>query len=230
MKIVVWMLKLLPLVVALLFLHFYLPSKDVVRIVDTDVKRMDVVSRDFVGEGKSGAPARTRDVRFVNAVWPDGKPRVYRNEETDWGFPWYFKFDSGNLQTEAQDLRSTKDNPIWVVITHYGWRFEILSMFPNAVEVERIDDPEFFPIPWFRIVFFVLFGALVALALVPLALVRRGPLEAFPGRAGDRRPLRERFQRLRPSLALVQGQHWRPLRRPAQARRRLRRAPISASA
>ena len=160
MKIVVWMLKLLPLVVAILFLHFYLPSKDVVRIVDTDVKRMDVVSKDVVGEGGAGVPTRTRDVRFINAVWPNGDPRVYRNEETDWSFPWYFKFDSGNLQTEAQDLRSTKENPTWVVITHYGWRFEILSMFPNAVEIEQIDDPDHFPIPWFRIVFFVLFGGL----------------------------------------------------------------------
>ncbi len=161
MKIVIWMLKLLPLVVAILFLHFYLPSKDVVRIVDTDVKRMDVTSRDSVTEGQGGTPARTRDVRFINTVWPgpDGGVRVYRNEETDWGFPWYFKFDSGNLQTEAQDLRSTKDNPIWVVMTHYGWRIEILSMFPNAVALERIDDPDYVPIPWFRIVFFVLSAA-----------------------------------------------------------------------
>ena len=162
MKIVFWMLKLLPFVVGLLFLHFYLPSKDVVRIVDTDVKRMDVVSKDFVEEGQGEGFTRTRDVRFVNAVWPDGKPRVYRNEETDWSFPWYFKFDSGNLQTEAQDLRSTAADPIWVVITHYGWRIEILSMFPNAVEVERVEGPDHFPIPWFRIVFFVLLAALLA--------------------------------------------------------------------
>ena len=156
MKIVFWMLRLLPFVVGLLFLHFYLPSKDIVRIVDTDVKRMDVVSKDFVKEDQGQGPTVTRDVRFINAVWPNGDPRVYRNEETGWGFPWYFKFDSGNLQTEAQDLRSTQAEPIWVMITHYGWRIEILSMFPNAVEVERIEDPDIYPIPWFRIVFFVL--------------------------------------------------------------------------
>ena len=137
------------------FLHFYLPSKDVVRIVGTDVKRMDVVSREFVKEGDGGRATGTRDVRFINAVWPNRKPRVYRNEETDWGFPWYFKFDSGNIQAVAQDLVSTAGDPQWVVTTHYGWRIEILSMFPNAVDIRTVDRPDYWPIPWFNIVFFI---------------------------------------------------------------------------
>jgi hypothetical protein len=159
-KTFVWTLRILPLLALAAFLHFYLPGKDVVRIVDTDVKRMDVVSKNFVKEDTTGQFTRTRDVRFINTAWPDGTPRVYRNEETDWGFPWYFKFDSGNLQTLAQDLRSTKQEPAWVVVTHYGWRIELFSMFPNAVEIDPAAGPDVFPIPWFNIGFFVLLGLL----------------------------------------------------------------------
>ncbi len=153
-----WFLRLLPVAVIAAFLHFYLPSQDVVRIVDTDVKRMDVQSKDLVQEDSGSQATRTRDVRFINAAWPDGKPRVYRNEETNWGFPWYFKFDSGNLQTLAQDLRSTKESPAWVVITHYGWRIELFSMFPNAIAIEPVASPDDTPVPWFNIGFFVILG------------------------------------------------------------------------
>jgi hypothetical protein len=145
-----------------LFLNFYLPSKDVVRVVGTDVKRMDVVSHEFVREGDGREAAGTRDVRFINAVWPDGKPRVYRNEETDWSFPWYLKFDSGNIQAIAQDMVATSDNPKWVVVTHYGWRIEIFSMFPNAVGIKQVDGPDYFSIPWFNIFFFLGLVMLIA--------------------------------------------------------------------
>lgn len=148
-------------VLVVAFLNFYLPSKDVVRIVGTDVKRMDVVNRDFVKEGDGKSVGNTRDVRFVNAVWEDGSPRVYRNEETDWGFPWYFKFDSGNVQAKAQNLASTQENPKWVVVTHYGWRIQIFSMFPNAVDIEQVDGPDYTPVPWFNIVFLISLAVLI---------------------------------------------------------------------
>ena len=169
-KIAGWLLRLLPFLVIAGFLHYYLPGKDVVRIVDTDVKRMDVTSGDLVAEGNGARQgSATRDVRFINAAWPNGKPRVYRNEETGWGFPWYFKFDSGNLQTEAQDLRSTKADPQWVVIIHYGWRIEILSMFPNAVGIQPVDSPDYVPVPWFNIAFFTL----LAIALISIWIAWR---------------------------------------------------------
>ena len=154
MKYVTWSIRILLALLLLALLDFYLPAKDVVRIVDTDVKRMNVVSRDFVEEDAVNSSIITRDVRFINTVWPDGKPRVYRNEETGWGFPFYFKFDSGNLQTEAQDQRSTADAPNWVIVTHYGWRIEIFSMFPNAVHVETAPGPDHTAFSIFRIVFF----------------------------------------------------------------------------
>ena len=159
-----WVLRLLPLLVLAIFLHFYLPGHDVVRIVGTEVNRMD---RPAPAAAEEGAPApvpTTRDVRFINTVRPGGAPAVFRNEDTDWSFPWYFKFDSGNLQAQAQDQISTKESPRWVVVTHYGWRIEILSMFPNAVDIDEAEGPDETIIPWFNIVFLVLLAAaLIAL-------------------------------------------------------------------
>ena len=149
-----WGLKLLPLVLIAAFLQFYLPGHDIVRIVGTEVNRMDRPATGTSGQN-SAAPA-TRDVRFINTVRPNGKPSVYRNEDTDWGFPWYFKFNAGNLQAEAQDLVSTRENPKWVVITHYGWRIEIFSMFPNAVAIAPAAGPDATVVPWFNIVFLTL--------------------------------------------------------------------------
>lgn len=216
MRFVTWGIRIVAILVVLAFLDFYLPGHDVVRIVDTDVKRMDVVSRDFVEEDAGQRFARTRDVRFINAVWPDGVPRVYRNEETGWGFPFYFKFDSGNLQTEAQDLRSTAEAPVWAKVTHYGWRIEIFSMFPNAVEVEQVPGPDHLAVPVFRIVF-AFWAAIFVLVL--WWLWRR-----FRDRVWtpfmDKLALDQRFDNASSSL----GQLWRWLRANRNDRRTERRS------
>ena len=151
-----WGLKLLPLLLVAAFLHFYLPGHDIVRIVGTEVNRMDRPARSAAEQDGLSLGTVTRDVRFINTVRPGGHAAVYRNEDTDWGFPWYFKFDSGNLQAEAQDLISTKETPKWVVVTHYGWRIEILSMFPNAVDVDLVEGPEATVVAWFSIIFLTL--------------------------------------------------------------------------
>ena len=155
------------------FLHYYLPSNDVVRIVGIDVKRVDVTQRTKTDEGARSTITVNKDVRYINAVWPSRKPRVYRNEDTGWGFPWYFKFDSGNLQAEAQDAISTADNPRWFVVKHYGWRIVILSMYPNAISIREVPGPDFSPVPWFNIVFLSLLGLLVIFIWRFAVLLRR---------------------------------------------------------
>ncbi len=134
------------------WLQFYLPSYDIVRIVNTDIKRVDS-SGFFDSESPGATQTSTRDVRFINGAMPDGDPRVYRNEDTGWSFPPYFKFSSGDLHAEAQALISTAEAPVWVRVTHYGWRFSYLTVFPNAVAVERVTGPDATVIPWFNIIF-----------------------------------------------------------------------------
>jgi hypothetical protein len=147
----------------LVFLHYTLPQRDVVRIVDTEVRRVDFGENSWFWAGAdSGQDAASvnRDVRFINTVLYDGGVMVYRNEDTGWGWPPYFKLDSSNLQTEAADLASPKGAPQWVIVTHYGWRNEVFSIFPNAAGVRAIDDPEKLLIPYFNILILTIMAGL----------------------------------------------------------------------
>ncbi len=146
-------------------LHYTLPQTDIVRIVNTEVRRVDFGENSLFwaqgDAGQEGAQTPNRDVRFIEAFYENGRPMVYRNEDTGWGWPPYFKLDSSNLQAEARDLISTKENPQWVALRHYGWRNEFMSIFPNAVSVKPVDGPDYRVINWFNIVFLTVFFALV---------------------------------------------------------------------
>ena len=144
------------------FLHYSLPSRDVVRIVGTDVVRQDVERRDAEGNRVTV----TRDVRFIYAKSPGGGDRVYRNEDTGWGWPPYFKFDTADLAAQATDRVSTAEAPDWVVVRHYGWRIPVLSMFPNALSIRPASGPDESPLPWFNIIF-------ITLLVLSVLIVRR---------------------------------------------------------
>ena len=144
---------LLLLIVGAVLLNYYLPSRDVVKIVGTEVKRIDISKgapfwdRADIGTNNEA----TRDVRFINAEFPNGKTKVYRNEDTGWGFPPYFKFDSSDVTAAAQSLSNDEDQ--WVAVRHYGWRIRLFSIFPNVTSIKRVSGPDVFLIPWFNIVF-----------------------------------------------------------------------------
>ena len=132
---------------------------------------MDVDSGELRTEGQPGA---TRDVRFINAVTADGHTRVYRNEDTRWGFPPYLKFDSADITAQAQDL-ARRDS--WVLVEHYGWRIQMLSMFPNAVELTEVEEGyEYFP--WAAIItLIIILGLLIAGYVAVLRLIASLHLE-----------------------------------------------------
>ena len=145
------------------FLHYTLPQRDIVRIVNTYEERQDVTgwTRLFwAASDQSQAKLESWDVQFIQAVQPDGDPMVYRNEDTGWGWPPYFKFDTANLYTNASDAVSAKDAPEWYAIRHYGWRNEFLSIFPNAVSINQVAGPDVRLIPWFNIIVLTLLAAL----------------------------------------------------------------------
>jgi hypothetical protein len=145
------------------FLHYTLPQYDVVRIVSTYEERqeLDNWKRIFWSTPDSQSQAAvTRDVQFIQSFRPNGDAVVYRNEDTGWHWPPYFKFDTANLYTEANDAVSTKDDPEWVVVLHYGWRSVFLSTFPNAISISPATGPDDKPINWFNIIFLTLLSAL----------------------------------------------------------------------
>ncbi|MEO1562607.1 MAG: DUF1523 family protein [Pseudomonadota bacterium] len=166
MRYIKWTFTVLLVLFLAALLHYTLPQKDIVRVVDSDIKRMEVGARPvFWGRGDTfneTSGLGTRDVRFINTVDVDGRTRVYRNEDTGiFGWPPYFKTDSSDLQTLAADLRSTSADPRWVVLTHYGWRSTWFTIFPNAVGVREVESPDVQIIPWFNIVFLTLFALLM---------------------------------------------------------------------
>ncbi|MEC9347476.1 MAG: DUF1523 family protein [Pseudomonadota bacterium] len=165
MRKLIWGLAGLVVLVFGLVLEYSLPQHDIVRIVGTDVKRMDVGERSWFWAEPDATTGRgdNRDVRFVNAATPDGDAYVYRNEDTNWSYPPYFKFESGSLNARAQALISTEAQPIWAVVTHYGWRIELFTMFPNVVDIRRAEGPDEFIFPWFNTIFLLLLGTLFIL-------------------------------------------------------------------
>lgn len=154
-----------------LFFSYVLPQHDIAQITETDTRRTDFGSLNqwFYAQADSGAATlENRDVLYIFA---DKKktfllgliPRdavgvsVYRNEDTGWIWPPYFKFDSSNLQAEAASQArrgADAEGGNWAVITHYGWRIPVLSIFPNAIAIEPATGPDQRTIPWFNIFFF----------------------------------------------------------------------------
>lgn len=163
MRYVKWTLIVLFWLLVASVLHYTLPQHDIARITDTYEKRIDPGENSLfwaVHDVGSNATTANRDVFFIQTRGANGKVMVYRNEDTGWSWPPYFKVNSSNLQAEAADMKSTAEAPKWVVIRHYGWRNEFMSIFPNAVKIRPADGPDMRIIPWFNIVFLTLLFAL----------------------------------------------------------------------
>ena len=121
---------------------------------------------------------------FIQSVDAEGAPRVYRNEDTGWGWPPYLKFASHNLQAEATNLASTATSPTWVAISHYGWRSQWLTIFPNALSLRAVDGPDAKVFPWGSVAILVALG-LGVIALWRLAgLAYRAYVAPFVARVG----------------------------------------------
>lgn len=156
MKKIKWIFGLLVLALIGAGLHYALPSRDIVRIVGTEVR--------LKSETRTESDGSTRilqnDIYFIKTVLPNGKPRVFRNEDN----AWYFKFDSSNLDTKASNLVSTEADPRWVVVRHYGWRIPVFSMYQNAISIRPAAGPDERLFPWLNIV--LIAGVLVGILII----------------------------------------------------------------
>lgn len=162
-----WILKAVFALLVFLFLDYTLPSRETVRITNTYNRLTDLgANRIFYASPDTGAvenAAGQRDIRFIDTVKPNGRPRVYRNEDTGWIWPPYFKYDSANLQAVATDLRSTAEAPRWVSMTSYGWRISWLTIYPNAIAITPVAGPDADPLNWVALLILVLLGGLLFL-------------------------------------------------------------------
>jgi hypothetical protein len=159
-----WGFRAIFWIAVLAFLHYTLPQHDIARITDTYEKRVNPGTNSiFWSKADTGEnpTAAERDVFFIQTFRTNDKPMIYRNEDTGWGWPPYFKFNTANLQARASDLMSKKsaEDAQWVAIRHYGWRNEFFSIYPNAISLWAVDGPEARIIPWFNIILLTLLAA-----------------------------------------------------------------------
>jgi hypothetical protein len=162
-----------------LFLFYNLPRTAVVQISGTDMKRVDresgkVVERQAADDSGRGT-LKTYDVRYINSVDSSGKTRVFRNEDTGWGWPPYFKFNSADLTAQAQAYASGSEKP-WVLVKYYGWRIRMFSVFPNAISLRTVDR-SYSHFPLFNVV-------LISLLVVAFFIIRRKVKKLLAGRRG----------------------------------------------
>jgi len=154
LKIIAIVLLAVPVVAVVSFTEFYLPSTVLVRITGIDVKRLDT------GKETQSGQALTRDVRFIYARdIHSGKDYAFRNEDTGWGWPPYFKFNSGTLAARASNIKETEGDSV-ILIRYYGWRIPIFDMYPNAVSV-RVVSSDYSHVPVFNIIFIIVVLALI---------------------------------------------------------------------
>lgn len=165
MRTVKWIFWGLVVLIVGLFLNYNLPQHDIVRITEAKNQQIPLgaINKYFYASQDSGTTATAvRDVRLIQAFYPNGKSIVFRNEDTGF-WPPYLKFDSSDLDNKALDYKSTADAPKWVMVTHYGWRISWESIYPNAVRIVPVAGPDVRIIPWVNIVILILFAGLIFL-------------------------------------------------------------------
>jgi hypothetical protein len=134
---------------------FFLPSTEKVYLTGTEIKRLDATDGSLL-----------HDVRYIQARKFDGSNIVYRNEDTRWGFPFYFKFDAADMASEAANVVRNDPDAV-VLVTYYGVRSRVFDLYPNAVSFKKVPK-DYVHVPVFNAVFFTLLVALIILTFVVL--------------------------------------------------------------
>lgn len=221
MRTVGFTLRLLPILLLGLMLHYVLPQHDIVQVTSTDVIRTDLSGYNhiFYAQPDTGNAAQpTRDLRLINTqrkktfllgfVGRDTtEVMVYRNEDTGWIWPPYFKFDSSDLHAEAAAYARTDG---WYSLTHYGWRIQWASIYPNAVAIKPVDGPDASIVPWFNIFFFVFLIFAIGLIRAMWFQFRERMVDPAMDTAGDRMDVMQAGVARRRSLMRRWFNSWKP--------------------
>ena len=188
MRIVKWIIVGLLVLTLGALLHYTLPRHEVVRIVGVETRLETFgINRFFYASVPSGAgEADSRDVRYIETFRPTGREIVFRNEDTGWGWPPYFKMNSADMQARARDMVSSSADPLWVRVTYYGVRSRMLSIYPNAIRLRPAEGPEESTIPWSRIIGLIGLAVLAFWVWRVLRRFRRRRVEPFMEATAER--------------------------------------------
>ena len=143
--------------------NYAMPSYDETYVTGMEVRRMD---KDGVISKSNPADGEVRDVYFLFTESEPNKVMVYRNEDTGWGLPPYFKFGPADIQAKAQAYANEKQR---VQIKYYGWRINWMNEFRNIVSIKPLLEGETVAQP---IVSYVLYGIIVLLFFLSVQLIR----------------------------------------------------------
>lgn len=167
------MLKFFLILVSLSFfivlggaVNYAMPSYEETVVTGMEVRRMD---KDGVISKSNPADGEVRDVYFLFTKRPNEdkeKVQVYRNEDTGWGLPPYFKFDSADIQAKAQAYSNEEKV---VQIKYYGWRINWLNEFRNIVSIKPLEEGETVSKP---IVSYILYAVLAFLFFLSVQFIR----------------------------------------------------------
>lgn len=171
------------------FLDYVVPSQKVVRITNV-YNQLTALGGNSIfyaspDTGTVQAADGRRDIRFIATVKPNGSPYVYRNEDTGWIWPPYFKYDSANLHAVASDQVSNSADPKWVNVTSYGWRIAWATIYPNAVGITPVAGPADRPTNWPALIVLSVLGVLLLLFWRMWAQFTQRTIQSAVDRVGD---------------------------------------------
>jgi hypothetical protein len=115
MRVVKWVFGLLVLLLVGAFLHYVLPKQEVVYITDAYSRFVEPGEMRGVRalRGQDAATTEGRMGRTCSSSSGGAGTATsveFRNEDTGFGFPPYFKFDTATLDNQAREAISTQDN------------------------------------------------------------------------------------------------------------------------
>lgn len=154
----------------MLLVSYCMPHYSAAVISGVEVKRMN--ENENTPNNKE-VKTLARDVYFVQTYDPKDKKSVtvYRNEDTRFGFPFYFKFNSADISALAQSLVNQQ-----VEVQYYGWRINLFNMFPNVIFLKPLKENAEMSKPVFSWI-------LYALLLVGFFISARSVWALFKGKA-----------------------------------------------
>ena len=152
-----WIIIIVPLLLVAASLHYILPRHEVVRIIGVTEQMQTLgINRFFYATNPSGEDnASSRDIRLIETMRTNEQTLIFRNEDTGWIWPPYFKFDAADMQARGRDAISDSDTPKWVAASYYGVRSEFFSIYPNVLKIRPVDGPDVTLFPWTRTIFFL---------------------------------------------------------------------------
>lgn len=160
------------IIVTLLF-HLFLfaaanyltPHYEITRVTGVEVKRVD---KDGVISKANPADGPIRDVYYIYTQKDSTTgPMVYRNEDTRWGFPFYFKFGSANLQAQAASF-ANEPNQL-VQLKYYGWRLVLFDEYRNLTSMKAVDADAS---PAWPVLSYILYGLLLMSLFLSIQFIR----------------------------------------------------------